>query len=129
MNPNPLNQLFRSAASAVLAQAVLHTELLKVEWAEEKYRLTRMLVALLAGTVCLFMSLLSISAMALIYSWGTQYQNPVLLGLTFFYCTLTLVACYRFCALAALGKHAFADTRAELDADVALIRHKLGDGA
>ncbi len=129
MNPLPLSQLFRSAAGAFLAQAVLHGELIKVEWAEEKYRLMRMLIALLAGTVCLFMSLMSISALALIYSWGTQYQIPVLLALTFFYCVLTLVAAYRFCTLAALGKLAFADTRAELGADVALIRHKLGEGA
>jgi uncharacterized membrane protein YqjE len=119
--------LLRSAVSAVLAQGALHGELIRLEWAEEKYRLLRMLLSLVAGILCLFGSLLSLSAMLLVFSWGTQYQNPVLIGLVVFYCLGTIAACYRFHALASLGNQAFAGTRAELGADLALIRKQLGE--
>jgi uncharacterized membrane protein YqjE len=117
--------MLRSAASALLAQGALHSELMQLEWAEEKYRLLRMLVTLLAGSLFLFFGLFSLSAMVLIFSWGTPYQTAALLGLVLFYCTGTGVAWFRFNALFALGSQAFAGTRAELAADIALIRSKL----
>ena len=117
--------MLRSTASALLAQGALHAELMHLEWVEEKYRLLRMLLALLAGSLFLFCGLFSFSAMMLIFSWGTPWQNPVLIGLVLFYGTGTLVAWLRFTALFARGSQAFAGTRAELAADVALIRSKL----
>ncbi len=117
--------MLRSAASALLAQGALHSELVQLEWAEEKYRLLRMLVTLLAGSLFLFCGLFSFSAMVLIFSWGTPYQNTALIGLVLFYCTGTVVAWLRFNALFALGSRAFIGTRAELAADISLIRSKL----
>jgi uncharacterized membrane protein YqjE len=119
-------QLLRSAASALLAQGALHAELAQVEWAEEKRRLLRMVITLLAGSLCLFCGLCSFSAAALVYSRDTPWQNPVLLGLVLFYCGATLTAWRHFLSLAARGNQAFADTRAELAADLALIRSRLG---
>lgn len=120
------SHMLRSAASALLAQGALHAELLRLEWAEEKYRLLRMVVTLLAGSLCLFCGLFAISAAMLIFCWGTPYQTPALIALVLFYCTGTLVAWYRFHALIAQGSHAFADSYRELAADIALIRSKLG---
>jgi uncharacterized membrane protein YqjE len=123
----PFSALLRSAVSALLAQGALHGELIRLEWTEEKFRLLRMLLALVAGTLCLFGSLLSLSAMLLIFSWGTPYQTLVLIALPACYCLGTVIAWCRFNALAALGNKAFAGSRAELGADLALIRNKLGE--
>lgn len=120
------SHMLRSAASALLAQGALHAELVQLEWAEEKYRLLRMLIALVAGSLCLFCVLLSISAMVLIFSWGTPYQSPAFIGLVLFYCAGAAFAWYRFHGLVALGNHAFSDSLAELAADIALVRSKLG---
>jgi uncharacterized membrane protein YqjE len=117
--------MLRSAASALLAQGALHSELIQLEWAEEKYRLVRMLVALLIGSLFLFCGLFSVSSMVLIFSWGTSYQNVAVIGLVLFYCSGILIASLRFNALAALANQAFAGSRAELAADIALIRSKL----
>ncbi len=117
--------MLRSAASALLAQGALHSELVHLEWAEEKYRLRRMLVAAVAGSLFLFCGLFSLGAIVLVSSWGTPYQNVAVIGLVLFYCTGMLVASLRFNALSALGSQAFAGSRAELAAAVALLRSKL----
>lgn len=117
--------MLRSATSALLAQGALHAELVQIEWAEEKGRLWHMLVTLLVGGLCLLCALFSLSALVLIYSWETSYRNLVLVGLVLFYCSGALVAWRRFQVLSARGGHAFADTRTELAADIALIRSTL----
>jgi uncharacterized membrane protein YqjE len=123
----PPDHSFRSITSAVLTQTLLHAELIKVEWEAEKSRLLSMVIMLLAGTVCLFMGLLSLSAVVLVCSWGTPFQNPVLYVMTGAYCLGAVIAGYRLRALVALGAQAFADSRCEIAADLALIRHKLGE--
>ncbi|MES2603805.1 MAG: phage holin family protein, partial [Pseudomonadota bacterium] len=100
---------------------------MRLDWAEEKQRLLRLLLALLAGTICLFCSLLSLGALVLIVSWNTPYQHAALYALVGFFCTGTLAAGYCLHRLVLQGSEAFADTRAELSADLALIRSKLGE--
>lgn len=117
--------MLRSAAGALLSQGALHSELVQLEWAEEKYRLLRMLLTIVAGSLFLCCCLLSLSAMVLVSSWGTPWQSPVSIGLTLFYGTGTLVAWFKLTALFALGNQAFAGTRAELAADFALLRSTL----
>lgn len=117
----------RIAARTLLAQGALHGELLLLEWEEEKQRLSRMLVTLLVGMLCLFCSLLSIGALVLILSWNTPYQHVVLYALVSGFCLCTAAACYRLHVLALLGQQAFADTRAEFSAELALIRHQLDE--
>lgn len=127
MSSPDILQLLRSAAGAVLAQGALHGELLCLEWAEEKSRLLNMVFALLAGALFLLCSLLSIGALVVILSWGTQYQTEALFGLVGFYVLCTVIAWLRFRSLAERGEAAFAGTIAEVGADLALIKDKLGD--
>lgn len=120
-------QLLRSAARALLAQGALHAELFSLEWAEEKSRLLRMVISLLLGAMFLFCSLLSISAMILILSWDTQYQNVALFGLVAFFVIGTIVAVMRLRNDVARANKAFSGTIAEIGEDLELIREKLGD--
>ena len=120
-------QLLRSAARAVLAQGALHAELLCLEWAEERSRLMRMALLVVVGLLFLLCSLLSIAAAVVILSWGTPYQDEALLGLVGFFVLGTVIIWWRLRVLIARGEDAFAGTLAEVGADLALIRDKLGD--
>ncbi len=127
MNPPDMGQLLRAAAGALFAQGALHGELFRLDWSEEKSRLFRMLLSLLAGTVFMLCSLLSLGTLVMVLCWDTQYRIPVQITLTLFYCSGMLIAWYRFHKLAALGSQAFADSLAELGTDITLIRNTLGD--
>lgn len=120
-------RFLRSAARALLAQGSLHAELLCLEWAEERSRLLRMVVLSLVGLLFLLCSLLSIAAAVIILSWGTSYQDEALYGLVGFFLLGTLVIWWRVRALAQQGEDAFAGTIAEVSADLALIKDRLGD--
>jgi uncharacterized membrane protein YqjE len=127
MNALSVGELLRSAAKALFAQGALHAELIKLEWAEEKHRLFLLLITLLAGTVFMLCTLLSVGTLVLALSWDTQYRVLAQIVLTLCYGSGMLIAWRRFHQLAALGGHAFADSCAELGADLALIREKLGE--
>ena len=62
-------RILRSAGSALFAQAALHEQLARVEWAEEKSRLLQMLVAILLGFIFLMCGLIVISGALLIALW------------------------------------------------------------
>ena len=49
INPLDALRIVRSAGKAILAQAALHGQLARVEWAQEKDRLAKMLVIALLG--------------------------------------------------------------------------------
>lgn len=118
-------RLLRSASGALFAQAALHGELARVEWAEEKSRWMQMLAAALLGFAGLLSLLLCIGAAILLSSWGTAYWWPALLALLACYGIGTLFALRRFKILAARSSESFAATREELAADIALIKSKL----
>lgn len=118
-------RLLRSAGAAVLAQACLHSRLAGVEWAQEKQRLARMLVALLLGVACLLCLLLLAGAVALIAYWDTPYRATAVIALVLVYGLGGLFAWARFRALAQQSHQAFAATRDELAADIAMIRSRL----
>ena len=127
MNPSDMGQLLRAAAGALFAQGALHGELFRLDWSEEKSRLFRMLLSLLAGTVFMLCSLLSLGTLVMVLCWDTPHRIPVQITLTLIYCSGMLIAWYRFHKLAALGGQAFADSLAELGTDITLIRNTLGD--
>jgi uncharacterized membrane protein YqjE len=118
-------QLLRSAGSALLAQGGLHAELLLLEWGEERQRWRSMLLAVLAGTAFLLCSLLSLGALLVLLSWETPYRLLTLLLLLLTYSLAAGFAWYRFLALAAMGSEAFAVSRDELAADLALLKSRL----
>ena len=118
-------RLIRSGAGAMLAQAALHGQLARVEWAQEKRRLLRMLAVALFGFACLLCSLATIGVLVLALSWDTAYRFMAILALLAVYVGGAGFAWHRFQILSALGDQAFAATRDELSADLALIRSKL----
>lgn len=118
-------RLLRSAGAAVIAQAGLHSRLVWLEWAQEKQRLARMLTAMLLGVACLLCLLLLGGAVVLVAFWDTPYRISALIGLALAYSVGGLLAWAYFRKLARQSHLAFAATRDELAADIALIRSRL----
>ena len=131
MNPglefNPLRalRLLRSAGGALIAQAALHSQLARVEWAEEKIRLTRIAIAALVGLLSAICLLILGSLIALALSWNTPYQIPVIAAVLTFYLLVLLFAVRTLTRQIALGAQSFAATREEIAADIALLKAKL----
>ncbi|MDP3848683.1 MAG: phage holin family protein [Pseudomonas sp.] len=123
--PLAVLRLLRATGSAWLAQASLHGQLLRIEWAQEQQRLLSMLLMTLLGFSCLLCALLLLSALVLILSWDSELRIPVWIALIAFYSLGAGLAWWRFNRLSALGEQAFAATRTELNADLNLLKSKL----
>jgi uncharacterized membrane protein YqjE len=124
---NPLDAIrkLRSAGSALSAQLALHGQLFKVEWAEEKIRLSKMLGAALLGLIFFLCANIAIGVLLATLGWQAGYLLPVVIALIVVYAAGTWLAWRKWQALSALSVHAFATLHAELAADVAVIRSKL----
>lgn len=118
-------RILRSAGGTLFAQAALYGQLARVEWAEEKSRLVKMLVIALLGFACLLCAMLFTGALVLACSWETAYRIPAVMALIAAYGIGTSIAWHRLQILSALGDQAFAATREELAADIELIKSKL----
>lgn len=123
--PLDVVRLLRSGGRALLAQALLHGQLARIEWQEEKKRLLRMLAFTLLGFACLLCALLFAGGLLLAVAWDTAWRLPALAGLVLLYGAATALAWRRFRRLADLGDRAFAGLREELAADAALLRNNL----
>ncbi len=123
MKPFDAIRILNSAGGALFAQARLHGQLARVEWQEEKIRLLKMLVAVLLGFVGLLCFLLFAGMAVLAFSWDSAYRIPVAVILVAVYALGTALAWRWFKGLSA--RVAFAATREELAADLALIRSTL----
>ena len=126
-NFNPINfvRLMRSAGGAIFAQASLHSQLASVEWAEEKTRLMNMAIAALSGFVFLLCFMIFIGVLVMAFTWETQYRIAGVAIMTAIYAAGAFFALQRFKSLAALSSQAFAATRKEIAADIALIKSRL----
>lgn len=125
MNPLQALTMLRSASSALVAQATLHTQLALVEWEEEKQRLSKMLIFTLMGFAFFLCLLFFAGAFVVALSWDTQFRIPVFLTLIICYALAALWAGFRIKTLAALSSNTFAATRTEIAADIALIKSVL----
>ena len=125
INPLDALRIVRSAGKAILAQAALHGQLARVEWAQEKSRLTNMLVAALLGFAAVLCVMLFAGVLVIAASWDSAYRVPAAIMLISVYAVGIAVAWRRLQALSALGEQAFAATREEFAADIALIKSKL----
>jgi len=125
ISPLDVVRILRSAGSSLLTQAGLHGQLARVEWAAEKNRLTGLLIAALIVGIGVLCTLLMAGALVLAFSWDTPYRIPAALGLVLFYAACAGFAWLRFKNLSARGREAFAGTREEIAADLALIRSRL----
>jgi uncharacterized membrane protein YqjE len=118
-------RILRSAGSALFTQATLHGQLARVEWAEEKSRLLRVLVLGLLGFASLLCLMLAAGALVLAFSWNTPYRVPAAIAVIAAYGLVASFAWIRLKALSAQGSQAFAATREELAADLALLKNNL----
>ncbi|GGY77765.1 hypothetical protein GCM10011613_22930 [Cellvibrio zantedeschiae] len=125
VNPLQLINLFSSAGSALSAQASLHAQLAQVEWEEEKQRLCQMAIFSVIAFAFFLCFLLVLSAFAIALSWDTPYRIPVFIVLILAHLCVVIWAGLRVKALAALSSNSFAATRAEIAADIALLKSVL----
>ena len=131
MNPsfefNPLSafRLLRSAGGALFAQAALHSQLARVEWAEEKIRLTRIAIAAVLAVLSALCLLLLVSLIVLALSWNTPYQMVVIAAVLLVYILLLAISARVLSRQIALGALSFAATREEIAADLAMIKARL----
>lgn len=123
--PLDVVRLLRSAGGALLVQALLHGQLARIEWQEEKQRLLQLLAVTLLGFACLLCVLLFAGGLLVAATWDTAGRLPALAGLVLLFGAALALAWRRFQRLAALGEHAFAGLRQELAADAALLRSNL----
>jgi uncharacterized membrane protein YqjE len=124
-NPLRLLRIMRSAGSALLAQAALHGQLARVEWAQEKARLLRMVLIAALGFACLLCVMLFAGLLLLAVSWDSVYRIPAFVAVIGIYALGVGVAWYQLHGLAALGDQAFAATREEISADLAMLKSRL----
>lgn len=124
LNPLDAIRLLRSAGGELVAQLILHGQLARVEWAEQKARLLQMFVITLLGFICVLCVMLFAGAMVVAFSWQTAYRLPVVAAVILVYLLGILFAWRRFQTLSAQSSQAFAATREELAADMALFRSK-----
>ncbi len=122
INSLDIVRLLRSAGGALFAQVALHTELIQVEWAEEKNRLVQMLMFALFGFACGLCLLIFVGVLVLAFSWDTQYRIHAVMGLIATFGLGIFIAWRRFQRLSVLSSHAFAATREELTQDIALMK-------
>lgn len=115
----------RRSSGALFDQLLLYTDLVRVEWAEEKRRLQQMLLTSLLGLAFLHCSLLATGALVMALAWDSAWRIPSALLLLALYLIGFGIAWARLSALSARSSQAFAATREELSADVELLRSKL----
>jgi uncharacterized membrane protein YqjE len=124
---SPMDALrrFRSASGALAAQLGLYGQLARVEWAEEKLRLSKLLMTTLVGIAFLVSTCIFVGVLLLALAWQLGYLIPAAMVLIVLYAGGTLLAWRKVRALMALSVHSFAASRAELAADISMIRSKL----
>ncbi len=125
INPMSAIRKLRSAGDALSTQLALHGQLVKVEWAEEKIRLSKLLMAGLLGFAFFLCANIAVGVLLLTLGWQTGYLIPSAIALIVLYAGSTWWAWRKLQALLALSVHSFAASRAELAADIAMIRSKL----
>lgn len=118
-------RLFRNAGSALSTQAALHGKLAQVEWEEEKNRLINVAITMLVGFVCALCMMIFIGVLVLALTWDTAYRVHACVAILVVFGIGLSIAIYRLKELFARGRYAFAATREELAADIALIKSKL----
>ena len=114
-----------SASGALAAQFGLHGQLARVEWAEEKLRLSKLLIAASLGFAFFLCTCISAGVLLLTLGWQAGQEIPAAVVLFVLYAGGTFLAWRTMRALLALSVHSFAASRSELAADIAMIRSKL----
>jgi uncharacterized membrane protein YqjE len=115
----------RTAGGSIVGQLALYGELAAVEWAIEKARLVNVVAMSLLAFACGFCVLLMTGALALALTWNTPYRLMAALIILGAYFLATLAALYRLRLAAIQGGQSFAQTRAQMAADIAQLKDAL----
>ena len=114
--------IVRDASGMLLDHAALHAELLRVEWAEEKLRLRRLVTAAMVGFAFLLALLIAFAALLLSLAWDTSLRVPTVAALIALYALGAALAWRQYSAQATRGEHSFEASRNEFAADLELLR-------
>jgi uncharacterized membrane protein YqjE len=125
VNPLDAIRVLRSAGGALIDQLALHGQLVHIQFKEEKIRLLKMFIVTLMGLGCLLCLMLFVGIFVLAFYWNTEYRIPAAILLIAIYALGCGVAWFRLKTLLALGDQAFASTREELAADIAMLKSRL----
>ena len=125
INPLDAFRVLRSAGGALFDQAVLHGQLVRIEFKEEKIRLLKVFIVTLLVVACLLCLMLFAGVLVLAFSWNTAYRIPAATTLIAVYMVGSGIAWLRLKTLLARGDQAFAATREELATDIAIIKSRL----
>jgi uncharacterized membrane protein YqjE len=125
INPLELIAALRSAGKPLFVQLALHGQLLRIELAEERNRLLKMVAATLVCFIGLLCTLILAGVVALAFTWDTPYRIPAAIAVVGVFVLVTGLAWWRLRVLAARGRQSFAATREEIAADLALLRSRM----
>lgn len=120
-----LLRILRAAGGTLYTQAALHTELIKIDWAEEKSRLQRMFLFSMLGVVFLLCALLFSGLLILLLTWETSFRLPSLIVLIGLYAIGAFYAWRRFNTLSKQSDKSFAATKKEIATDISVLRSNL----
>jgi uncharacterized membrane protein YqjE len=125
INPLELIAALRSAGKPLFVQLALHGQLLRIELAEERNRLLKMVAATLVCFIGLLCTLILAGVVALAFTWDTPYRIPAAIAVVGVFVLVTGLAWWRLRVLSALGSQSFAATREEIAADLPLLRSRM----
>jgi uncharacterized membrane protein YqjE len=89
------------------------------------WRMSKLLLAAALAFICLHCALLLTGALILAATWSTPYQVHAITAVMAVYVLGVVAATSWLVKLSRLGAQAFAATRAEVSADVALLRSRV----
>lgn len=115
-------RLLSASGSALFTHAALHGQLARMEWAEEKVRLYKMFALSLLGISCILCFILFGGILLLLFNWESTHRLLIAMLVLAFYGLGAGIAWWSFQVLSARSDQAFAATREELAADIALLK-------
>jgi len=125
INPIDAIRLLRPVSGVLLPRIALYAQLAGVEWAEQKARLSGMLAITLLGFASVLCCMLFAGVLVTTLSWDSAYRIQAIVAVIVVYAAVAGIAWQRFRSASALSAEAFAATREEFAADIALIKSKL----
>lgn len=125
INPVDAIRLLRPVSGVLFSRMALYAQLVGIEWAEQKLRFSKMLAFTLLGFASFLCVMLFAGVLVTILSWDSAYRIEAIVAVIVLYGISTSISWYCFASLSARSDHAFAATREEFAADIALIKSKL----
>lgn len=114
-----------SIKNTVEAQAGLYSQLLQLEWEEQKRRYTRIMCLLAIAFFCLGCFFIFAGVFFLVLIWDHELRNWFIAAMLVVYALIALIAILRMRSLQASWGRPFAAVRDELKADLDIIKSRL----